>query len=193
MPRPRCKPLTKAAPVATDDCVTQAVGPDTTRMSDTMNAVTMTWRMAELVPASTSRELEIQVGLFDALESGVDKEDERFGGFWSLDSLAVVACDGNGHGCVLFTVGPHIAAELEDVGRVLGDIGLDDAPAGISVWQGRYISSRNYWGVVDGSLEGEFRNPTPAEWAEIQRNKNPWMKQPSERLQFCLKSGTTTG
>lgn len=93
---------------------------------------------------------------------------------WKKPSLAVVACEGNGFGCVLYTVGPHVFCLMEDVGRALGSIGLDDAPAGISVWEGKTESYKSYYGEQDVYLEGEYRDPTPEEWKAIQAGECPW-------------------
>lgn len=88
---------------------------------------------------------------------------------FSKTSLAVVACDGHGNGCILHHVGGHIAFDLSEVGRGLGDIGLDNAPEGISVWEGRHVGSGE-----DVTLEGDFRDPTDAEAAAIAAGECPW-------------------
>lgn len=94
---------------------------------------------------------------------------------WSKPSLAVIASDGNGYGCVIFTVGAHVEFELKEGGlRDLGDLGLDDAPRGISIWEGKTESHRDYEGDVDTWLKGTFREPTEQEWASISRGGCPW-------------------
>lgn len=96
---------------------------------------------------------------------------------WERDSLAVVACDGHGNGAVLWTVGPHIRFEIHEAGfRCLGDLGLDDAPRGVSVWTGRvrYVGGD---GDVEAVTEGAFRAPTDVEWLAILTNENPWNDQ----------------
>ncbi len=93
---------------------------------------------------------------------------------WSKPSLAVVACDGHGHGCILSTAGPHVAHEISVIGRELSDLGLDDAPEGLSVWKGRIKTSTSYEGEVDAWLEGEFRDPTDEEWVAIRNGECPW-------------------
>jgi hypothetical protein len=95
---------------------------------------------------------------------------------WGKPSLAVIACDGNGNGCVLYTAGPHVAMDMHEIGRGLGDIGLDDAPAGISVWEGMtagggYAGDGDYH---DTYLEGAFRVPTDDEWLAIRAGRCPW-------------------
>lgn len=93
---------------------------------------------------------------------------------WSKPSRAVVACDGHGNGCVLFTVGAHVNYEMRENGiRSLGDLGLDDAPEGLSIWEGKTKTS----GVgedIETWLEGEFRGPTPEEDAAIVSGRCPW-------------------
>lgn len=100
-------------------------------------------------------------------------------GPWDRDSLAVVACDGRGHGCVLWTAGPHVKQEISEAGsQALDDLGLDDAPLGISVWAGKSFPYPGSWenpGEGGGvEMRGEFRDPTPGEWAAIRRGECPW-------------------
>lgn len=95
---------------------------------------------------------------------------------WDKPSLAVVACDGDGHGCVLHTVGPHVAFDMREIGRDLDDLGLDDAPAGISIWEGvtaggGYAGDGDYH---DTYLSGAFRAPTDDEWKAIREGRCPW-------------------
>ncbi len=94
---------------------------------------------------------------------------------YSKPSLAVIASDGDGHGCVLSTVGVHIEFEIKEAGlHDLGDLGMDDAPRGISIWEGKTESHRDHEGDVDTWLEGAFRQPTEQEWAAIVRGECPW-------------------
>lgn len=94
---------------------------------------------------------------------------------WTKPSLAVIACDGDGNGCVLHTVGPHVTHELDEIGRALGDIGLDDAPEGISIWEGKIkTSGPDHDGEYDAWLDGTFREPTDDEWAAIRAGRCPW-------------------
>lgn len=101
-----------------------------------------------------------------------------YGGYnWVKPSLAVIACDGQGNGCVLWTAGPHIKFEMEDIGAKLDDLGLDDAPKGISIWTG--VSVMEETSTLDGHdfnsyLEGDFRAPTQDEWKAITINSCPW-------------------
>jgi hypothetical protein len=91
---------------------------------------------------------------------------------WLIPSKAVVASS-NGVGCVLYTVGPHVANDLENIGSDLSDIGLDNAPDGISVWEGITAGDSH-----DSWLEGKFRAPTEVEWASIRHGHCPWDEAP---------------
>lgn len=61
----------------------------------------------------------------------------------------------------------------------LADLGLDDAPEGISVWEGS-IRSVHYhtpdMNEHDWWLEGKFREPSNEEWEAIRKNECPWDK-----------------
>lgn len=101
-------------------------------------------------------------------------------------SLAVVACN-CGDGAILWYVGGHLAFEIEEgYGNQLGDLGLDHAPHGISIWEGKviYTQSEHFEGSMecDSDTVGEFRRPTPEEWAKIQEGCNPW-----DRSEWMLK------
>lgn len=94
------------------------------------------------------------------------------------ESRGVVACDGKGNGCVLWYAGASLANEIEEGGLVhLGDLGLDDAPNGISVWEGRYFWTRGpyeYPDDGDSYPSGKFRDPTEEEWQKIRAGRCPW-------------------
>lgn len=98
---------------------------------------------------------------------------------WSKSSLAVVAST-DGTGVVLWTAGPHVSSMIEDIGGGLEEIGLDDAPDGISVWEGGiktvHINTPdcNEW---ESWLDGGFRSPTDEEWTAIRKNECPWDNQ----------------
>lgn len=93
---------------------------------------------------------------------------------WGKPSLAVIASDGKGNGCVMHYVGAHLDQWRNDVGGSLKDLTLDDAPAGISIWEGKVRVTRSWEGEYDGELEGEFREPTPEEWDHINADECPW-------------------
>jgi hypothetical protein len=105
-------------------------------------------------------------------------------------ALAVVACDGVGHGVVIWHLG--LQHEIEDGGLYeLSDLGLDDAPQGISVWDGHIIWTRSSStpdspAEDDCELVGEFRDPTPEEWACIQCDHSPFE---SRRCQHAEEVG----
>lgn len=99
---------------------------------------------------------------------------------WEWSSKAVIACDGH-DGCVLWCIGAHIRFEIEECGlRALGDLGLDDAPHGISIWEGKYLWSPGGWeNPQDGEMNpsGSFRAPTAEEWIAIREGRCPWDEQ----------------
>jgi hypothetical protein len=92
-------------------------------------------------------------------------------------SKAVIA-NGKDHGCVLYYLGRSIAAEIEDAGlSELSDLGLDDAPRGISIWEGVYVftpGSFEYPAEGDSNPSGSFRPPTDDEWTAIRQGHCPW-------------------
>jgi len=83
---------------------------------------------------------------------------------WSKPSKAVIAMSGDGgFGCVLWTVGAHVNSMIREAGvNDLDLLGLDDAPEGISIWEGdtktvhTHTPDCNEW---DSWLEGSFRAP----------------------------------
>lgn len=94
-------------------------------------------------------------------------------------SRAVIA-NSNGNGAVLWCAGPCIENEVREVSSRLDDLGLDDAPHGISIWEGRYVWRSTSWEnhlEGDSGPEGAFRAPNDEEWQAIREGRNPW---PSE-------------
>lgn len=81
-------------------------------------------------------------------------------------------------GLVLWCIGPDIEGELESIGSLrLDDLGLDDAPHGVSIWEGRYVWSNPSWEnhlEQDSMPEGAFRAPTDDEWQSIREGRSPW-------------------
>ena len=77
-----------------------------------------------------------------------------------------------GHGCVLYYSGTRIEYAIDEVCmHQLSDLGLDDAPDGLSVWEGTYS--------VDLSGEtmepdGEFRDLDGFEWLDIVNGVDPF-------------------
>jgi len=93
-------------------------------------------------------------------------------------SKAVIANVG-GDGVVLWYVGGHLDYEINEAGMGvdLCNLGLDDAPEGLSVWEGKYIGHKHE--TMDGTeyeteCVGEFRDPTEDEWELIRQNVCPW-------------------
>ena len=113
-------------------------------------------------------------------EFGLDFQpigDEPLDLDWSKPSKAVIV-QGMGGGCVLFTAGPHVDSMINEAGvSDLDNLGLDDAPEGISIWEGGietvHINTpdANEW---DSWLVGKFRDPTSEEWESIRKNECPW-------------------
>jgi hypothetical protein len=87
----------------------------------------------------------------------------------------VVACR-DGVGCVLYATGEHWVWWHSGVGNYrLAPHGLDDAPDGISVWEGHIDSwgpDRN--GEYDAEPRGVYRTPTTEEWMAIIGGYSPF-------------------
>lgn len=110
------------------------------------------------------------------------KTEEYWAGFnWDQDSQAVVASDGAESGAVLWTGGPHVLFQLEKYGaNNIYDLGLGNAPHGVSIWTGKYTYGSELDGTLEGALvraaeaHGKFREPTPEEWKAIRASRCPW-------------------
>lgn len=100
------------------------------------------------------------------------------------DICRAVVANRNGDGVVLWQGGPDYFREfLNDVSWMLSDVGLDDAPDGISIWEGRVVYTHDaYNGDDDAHLNGKFRDPNDAEWAMIRKNESPWPECSSEEI-----------
>ena len=122
--------------------------------------------------------------LFDNIKYSIEKvdmskmpgcEDPRN---WNKPSKAVIASDGHGSGCVVSFAGPHLDSEIDAVGRKLEDLGLDDCPEGIWVWEGTYRmikhESIEYGTDYSTEADGKFREPGSQEWSAIRHNMCPW-------------------
>jgi hypothetical protein len=97
---------------------------------------------------------------------------------WFKASLAVIA-NSNGHGTVLYTAGPALRFEMEEGSGCtrLDDLGMDDAPNGISVWEGFLEYQPGTWECPEDGynlLRGKYRDLTEAEWEAIKSKKCPW-------------------
>ena len=101
-----------------------------------------------------------------------------------------------GQGCVLaYGGGATLRHEIEEVGcRALDDLGLDDAPEGISVWEGRYTTTGNsgHPGYYDESMEthpfGRFRALTDDDWRCL-REQNHEKIRHTTLLADCPRCG----
>lgn len=114
--------------------------------------------------------------LFDYFEKEEREPDPVGSPDWEKASLGVIVTNGV-YGCVLFHVGAHLCDMIENGSSNLDDLGLDDAPVGITVWEGKIHGS--FHDTVDGreyesELVGAFRAPTDVEWAAIREGKCPW-------------------
>jgi len=95
----------------------------------------------------------------------------------SKSSLAVLAYNDDGKGCVLWTVGAHVRMEMEEGGLwTLEELGLEPPEPGIWIWEGKYIYSRcgPYGEDCETDPKGEFRQPTDEEWKLIREGCCPW-------------------
>ena len=99
---------------------------------------------------------------------------------WSKPSLAVLAIGTVGEGCVLHTVGAHVACDIDQISSRLDELDFDPAPPadlGIVVWEGvtKGGGKDHYNGdYYDTYLRGKYREPTPEEWEAIKKGKCPW-------------------
>ncbi len=111
--------------------------------------------------------------IVEALEAAANRPTAS-----KLPSKAVVAMGETGPGAVLWYVGDDLFNEIDEAGnKTPEDLGLGDAPEGISIWEGVYVwSPGTYEHPYDGDSypSGKFRAPTDDEWAAIRSGKSPW-------------------
>ena len=93
-------------------------------------------------------------------------------------SQAILACDGH-DGVVLCFVGADIAFEIEEMGmRALSDLGLDNAPKGLCMWEGKFVwHPATSMDPSDGEYEpeGRFRSLTTHElFTFVKDGQPPW-------------------
>lgn len=82
-----------------------------------------------------------------------------------------------GTGIVIYVSDSTFSEALDSVSWKLDDVGLDDAPDGISVWEG---VMQTIWVTKEESdfvLKGTFRQPTIEEWNHLASGNNPWVKK----------------
>lgn len=98
-------------------------------------------------------------------------------GAWDFDkpSRAVIASDGT-DGVVLWWVGGDLWAVFESGVRSLEELGLDDAPHGLSVWEGHYVNTvgGDPESSPDVEPKGTFRDLDDDEAAAVLERRNPW-------------------
>lgn len=130
----------------------------------------------ELAERAEKNAPSLLAGGYEHPDTQIDGPSE---GGWDISkpSRLVVSNDAGGNGVVLWGVGEvmdHVAA----ISPQLQDLGLDDAPVGVSVWEGESRWFQSGWETVewDFELKGAFRAPTEEEWGAIRRGACPWDK-----------------
>jgi len=99
---------------------------------------------------------------------------------WKKPSLAVLAVGTVGEGCVLHTVGAHVACDIDQISSRLDELNFDPPPpegVGIVVWEGvtKGGGKDHYNGdYYDTYLRGTYREPTSQEWEAIKKGECPW-------------------
>lgn len=89
-------------------------------------------------------------------------------------------------GCVLAYVGRDLDWDIREGGvSDLANLGLDDAPDEISIWEGHYVYFRDtgYEGVDEGwsfRPVGAFRPPTDEEWTAIREGRSPFEEEETQ-------------
>ena len=104
-----------------------------------------------------------------------------------VPSKALIANMG-GIGCVLDYTGDAITWHIREFSPSLDELGLDDAPDGLSVWEGTMGSVRHY--TQDGEdwdfeANGKFRDLNPEEWAALQKDGCLWPKAEIRKCENC--------
>ncbi len=98
----------------------------------------------------------------------------------TTDSIALIASNGS-HGCIVVHDGAGIEADIEAIGNnSLDHHGLDDAPDGLSIWEGRLTGGRcgEFGEDYETELVGTFRDLTDAEWLLLRETGEPWSYEP---------------
>lgn len=92
--------------------------------------------------------------------------------------IAFIAAHG-GHGCILAFEGEIMYYEFESISsRTLDEHGLDDAPDGLSIWEGSIQGGGKdeYNGdYYDCYFVGKFRPLTEAEYMRLAKGETPWV------------------
>ena len=117
--------------------------------------------------------------------------------------IRIVVAAQDGHGLALWTWTKPTPSKwtvedyFTDFGRHIEDLGLDDAPEGISVWEGDLVTTESWTDcgkeydteLEPANREDPFRDLTDAEWAAIRTGQNPWGEVPSRST---IINGTST-
>jgi len=96
-----------------------------------------------------------------------------------VPSKALIACMG-GTGVLLEYIGSAISWHVDEFSSSLDDLGLDDAPDGLSIWEGTMGSRRvqtqdgDDW---DYEVNGAFRDLTPEEWDKLKAGEPLWSQE----------------
>lgn len=120
------------------------------------------------------------MGLFESiLEPKREPEPRRKRVGATTESIALIVNRG-GQGVVLEFDGAGIEADMDEVGTyALDDHGLDGAPDGISIWEGRLVVTCDYWtNDVECELVGKFRDLTEREWTLLRETGVSWEFEP---------------
>jgi hypothetical protein len=95
-------------------------------------------------------------------------------------SVVLIAMGPNS-GTVLEYRGSGITNEIQEAGLYgLDEIGLDDAPQGLSIWEGDYVYEPGYVDGYEALGEGEmhpsgkFRGLTADEWEKLRKGESLW-------------------
>jgi hypothetical protein len=101
-------------------------------------------------------------------------------------SRALVA-QGPHTGAILEYEGSGITNEIHEAGlHALDELGLDDAPEGLSIWEGEYVWEDGWFeghrSPANGQAhpKGEFRRLKPEEWATLSANQPLWPRDAEE-------------
>lgn len=85
-------------------------------------------------------------------------------------SLAIVASDGR-RAVILDFVGGALDYWISEGGDKKS---FDGVGAGVWIWEGTVVGTRDYWGEYDERLEGDFRELTDEEWGLLQDDDVLW-------------------
>lgn len=95
-----------------------------------------------------------------------------------VPNAALIANTKNGGVVLHARPGCHLFYEIHEVGSVqVGDYGFDDAPEGVSVWEGTAAwQPGSYETPQDGMTiyEGKYRRLTNEELEKVQKGENLW-------------------